>query len=182
LKQNLSFILLIIDMKISLFFAFNALMLLQVCILVFAQARFSNETDMQALLEFKSQVTENKREVLASWNHSFPLCHWIGITCGRKQERVTSLDLGGFKLSGSISPSIGNLSFLRSLNLGDNSFQSNIPQEVGMLFRLRYLNMSYNLLEGKILVSLFNLLEQVRRKRTNERSFSKRYNSFCLWK
>ncbi|AED94428.1 Leucine-rich repeat protein kinase family protein [Arabidopsis thaliana] len=116
-------------MKISLFFAFNALMLLQVCILVFAQARFSNETDMQALLEFKSQVTENKREVLASWNHSFPLCHWIGITCGRKQERVTSLDLGGFKLSGSISPSIGNLSFLRSLNLGDNSFQSNIPQE-----------------------------------------------------
>ncbi|KAL1189112.1 LRR receptor-like serine/threonine-protein kinase EFR [Cardamine amara subsp. amara] len=143
-------------MKLFLSLAFNALMLLQVCIVVFAQARFSNETDMKALLEFKSQVSEDNREVLASWNHSSPLCNWIGVTCGRKQERVISLDLGGFNLAGAISPSIGNLSFLRLLNLAENSFESTIPQELGKLFRLQYLNMSYNLLEGRIPPSLSN--------------------------
>lgn len=111
----------------------------------------------QALLEFKSQVSENnKREVLASWNHSSPFCNWIGVTCGRRRERVISLNLGGFKLTGVISPSIGNLSFLRLLNLADNSFGSTIPQKVGRLFRLQYLNMSYNLLEGRIPSSLSN--------------------------
>ncbi|KAL1189615.1 LRR receptor-like serine/threonine-protein kinase EFR [Cardamine amara subsp. amara] len=143
-------------MKVSLLFALNALMFVKVCILVFAQAKFSNETDMEALFEFKSQVSENKREVLASWNHSSSLCNWIGVTCGRRQERVTSLDLGGFKLSGLISPSVGNLSFLRLLNLADNSFESSIPQELGMLFRLQYLNMSYNLLQGRIPLSISN--------------------------
>uniref|UniRef100_A0A1J3FC10 non-specific serine/threonine protein kinase n=2 Tax=Noccaea caerulescens TaxID=107243 RepID=A0A1J3FC10_NOCCA len=143
-------------MKLSLSLGFSAVMLLEVFTLVFAQARFSNDTDMKALLEFKSQVAENKREVLASWNNSSPLCSWIGVTCGHKQERVISLDVGGFKLAGAISPSIGNLSFLRSLNLADNSFGSTIPQEVGMLFRLQYLNMSFNLLQGRVPRSLSN--------------------------
>ncbi|XP_023636467.1 LRR receptor-like serine/threonine-protein kinase EFR [Capsella rubella] len=144
-------------MKLSLSLAFNAtLLLLQVCCVFFAEARFSNETDMKALLEFKSQVSENKRELLASWNHSSPFCNWIGVLCGRKEGRVISLDLGGFKLAGAISPSIGNFSFLRLLNLGDNSFGGIIPQEVGMLFRLQYLNMSYNLLQGRIPPSLSN--------------------------
>ncbi|XP_010420883.1 PREDICTED: LRR receptor-like serine/threonine-protein kinase EFR [Camelina sativa] len=144
-------------MKLSLPLAFNAtILLLHFCSVVFGQFRFSNETDMEALLEFKSQVSENKREVLASWNHSSSYCNWIGVLCGRKERRVISLDLGGFKLAGAISPSIGNLSFLRLLNLGDNSFGSTIPQEVGMLHRLQYLNMSYNLLEGRIPPSLSN--------------------------
>lgn len=123
---------------------------------LFAQARFSSETDMKALLEFKSQAAENNTEVLSSWNSSSPLCSWTGVTCGRKRERVVSLDLGGFKLAGVISPSIGNLSFLRVLNLADNSFTSTIPGEVGMLFRLQYLNMSFNLLQGRIPTSLSN--------------------------
>uniref|UniRef100_A0A0D3B238 non-specific serine/threonine protein kinase n=1 Tax=Brassica oleracea var. oleracea TaxID=109376 RepID=A0A0D3B238_BRAOL len=140
-------------MKLSLSLA---LILLVVFTVVFAQARISNETDMKALLEFKSQAAVNRREVLASWNNSSPVCTWIGVTCNRRRERVTSLNLGGFKLAGVISPSIGNLSFLISLNLGDNSFVGTIPQEVGMLFRLQYLNMSFNLLEGKIPHSLSN--------------------------
>ncbi|KAF2580116.1 hypothetical protein F2Q70_00007691 [Brassica cretica] len=140
-------------MKLSLSLA---LILLVVFTVVFAQARISNETDMKALLEFKSQAAVHRREVLASWNNSSPVCTWIGVTCNRRRERVTSLNLGGFKLAGVISPSIGNLSFLISLNLGDNSFVGTIPQEVGMLFRLQYLNMSFNLLEGKIPHSLSN--------------------------
>ncbi|KAG2300030.1 hypothetical protein Bca52824_036502 [Brassica carinata] len=141
-------------MKLSLSLAL--LMFLQVFTVVFAQARFSSETDIKALLEFKSKAAENNSEVLSSWNNSSPLCNWTGVTCGRRRERVVSLDLGGFKLAGVISPSIGNLSFLRSLNLADNSFTSTIPREVGMLSRLQYLNMSSNLLQGRIPPSLSN--------------------------
>ncbi|CAH8352377.1 unnamed protein product [Eruca vesicaria subsp. sativa] len=138
-------------MKLSL-----SLALLMFFTVVLAEARFSSETDKKALLEFKSQAAENNSEVLSSWNNSSPLCSWTGVTCGQRRERVVSLDLGGFKLAGVISPSIGNLSFLRLLNLADNSFRSTIPKEVGMLFRLQYLNMSFNLLEGRIPHSLSN--------------------------
>uniref|UniRef100_M4DXP3 non-specific serine/threonine protein kinase n=1 Tax=Brassica campestris TaxID=3711 RepID=M4DXP3_BRACM len=116
----------------------------------------SHETDKQALLKFKSQVSEEKKVLLSSWNNSFPLCRWTGVTCGRKHKRVTGLDLRGFQLGGVISPFIGNLSFLISLNLTDNSFGGTIPQELGNLFRLQHLNMSYNFLGGGIPASLFN--------------------------
>ncbi|XP_020879851.1 uncharacterized protein LOC9313434 isoform X2 [Arabidopsis lyrata subsp. lyrata] len=68
--------------------------------------RFTDETDRHALLVFKSQVSEGKRDVMSSWNNSFPLCKWNGVTCGRKHKRVTGMDLGGFQLGGVISPSI----------------------------------------------------------------------------
>ncbi|CAA7036662.1 unnamed protein product [Microthlaspi erraticum] len=117
---------------------------------------FTYETDKRALLEFKSQISESKRVVLSTWNNSFPLCSWTGVTCGRKHRRVTGLDLRGFQLGGVISPSIGNLSFLRSLDLSNNSFGGTIPQEVGNLFRIKYLYMDSNDLGGEIPASLSN--------------------------
>ncbi|CAN7006004.1 unnamed protein product [Brassica rapa subsp. trilocularis] len=136
-------------MKLFLFLSFSALMLLE----VFGN---SHETDKQALLKFKSQVSEEKKVLLSAWNNSYSLCQWTGVTCGRKHKRVTGLDLGGFKLGGAISPFIGNLSFLMSLNFSDNSFGGTIPQELGNLFRIEHLLMPYNLLSGGIPASLFN--------------------------
>ncbi|KAG7559950.1 Protein kinase-like domain superfamily [Arabidopsis thaliana x Arabidopsis arenosa] len=118
--------------------------------------RLTEETDKQALLEFKSQVSETSRVVLGSWNDSLPLCSWTGVKCGLKHRRVTGVDLGGLKLTGVVSPFVGNLSFLRSLNLADNFFRGAIPLEVGNLFRLQYLNMSNNFLGGMIPVVLSN--------------------------
>ncbi|CAE6075359.1 unnamed protein product [Arabidopsis arenosa] len=118
--------------------------------------RLTEETDKQALLEFKSQVSETSRVVLGSWNDSLPLCSWTGVKCGLKHRRVTGVDLGGLKLTGVVSPFVGNLSFLRSLNLADNFFRGAIPLEVGNLFWLQYLNMSNNFLGGMIPVVLSN--------------------------
>ncbi|XP_023644362.1 LRR receptor-like serine/threonine-protein kinase EFR [Capsella rubella] len=138
-------------MRLFLLLAFNTLIIL----LKNVDMGFAHE-DMQALLALKSQVSENKRLVLASWNHSVQVCEWAHVTCGRKHKRVTRLDLGGLQLGGIIFPSIGNLSFLRLLNLGDNSFTGTIPKELGMLFRLQKLNMSYNTLEGVVIPNLSN--------------------------
>uniref|UniRef100_A0A7N2N4I9 non-specific serine/threonine protein kinase n=1 Tax=Quercus lobata TaxID=97700 RepID=A0A7N2N4I9_QUELO len=114
----------------------------------------SNKTDKLALLEFKSHI-DSPLNVLASWNDSFHFCHWIGVTCGNKHQRVIGLDLKNNKLVGTISPHIGNLSFLQSLNLASNSFHGGIPSEVGYLTRLRNLNLSHNpILGGEIPVNL----------------------------
>lgn len=136
-------------MRLFLLISFTALMLHEA-------HSFTDESDRQALLEFKSQVSEGKRVFLSSWNASFPLCNWYGVRCGRKHRRVTGLNLGGFQLGGVISPSIGNLLFLISLDLFDNSFGGTIPEEVGNLFRLQHLNMSFNLLRGRIPLMLSN--------------------------
>ncbi|XP_010426163.1 PREDICTED: probable LRR receptor-like serine/threonine-protein kinase At3g47570 [Camelina sativa] len=137
------------SMSIFLLLAFNGLMLLEA-------HGFTDESDKQALLAFKSQVSEDKRVVLSSWNNSFPLCNWMGVTCGRKHKRVTYLELGGLQLGGEISPSIGNLSFLVYLGLSNNSFGGTIPQEVGNLIRLEYLYMGFNYLGGGIPTSISN--------------------------
>ncbi|KAF8094155.1 hypothetical protein N665_0369s0038 [Sinapis alba] len=115
-----------------------------------------DETDKQALLEFQSNLSPNSRVSLASWNQSFDLCNWTGVTCARKHKRVAGLNLSGMKLTGVISPSIGNLSFLTSLSLAHNSFHGSIPPEVGKLFRLQHLNLSNNVLGGGIPLRLSN--------------------------
>ncbi|KAK4579474.1 hypothetical protein RGQ29_029228 [Quercus rubra] len=116
----------------------------------------TNETDRLALLKFKESVPHDPYNILSSWNDSMHFCKWHGITCGHRHKRVTVLDLHGCKLRGSLSPYIGNLSFLRSIILKNNSFYGEIPQEVGHLFRLQQLILNNNTLEGEIPFSLSN--------------------------
>ncbi|ESR50783.1 hypothetical protein CICLE_v10030604mg [Citrus x clementina] len=110
----------------------------------------SNETDQLALLEFKAKVTHDPLEVLSSWNYSRHFCQWKGVTCSRRHQRVTALLLPSSLLQGSLSPHIGNLSFLRVLDIKNNSFRDEIPQEIGYLFRLQKLMLYNNSFGGQI--------------------------------
>ncbi|ESR49727.1 hypothetical protein CICLE_v10033505mg [Citrus x clementina] len=136
----------------------------------------SNETDRLALLQFKSKITHDPLGALGSWNASIHFCNWYGVTCSRRhQQRVTILDLGSLKLAGSITPHIGNLTFLKVLNLENNSFTHEIPSEIGRLRRLQkqlvgklpsdfssllkieFLSLGFNHLTGSIPSSFGNL-------------------------
>ncbi|XP_059458517.1 putative receptor-like protein kinase At3g47110 [Corylus avellana] len=133
----------------------DVILLSSITLLFFQPATFAastptNETDRLALLKFKEMITNDPFNIVTSWNNSIHFCKWQGITCGRKHQRVTTLDLRGYTLSGSISPYIANLSFLRVLNLSYNFLHGEIPQQVTHLFRLQHLNLSSNLLTGKI--------------------------------
>nr|GEV21237.1 leucine-rich repeat protein [Tanacetum cinerariifolium] len=112
----------------------------------------SNETDYHALLSFKSKITHDPYKVLTSWNHSFHFCEWSGISCGNKRVTVLQLDSQG--LEGSLSPYVGNLSFLRKLGLWNNSLQGTIPHELGRLSRLRILYIYDNKFSGVIPTNL----------------------------
>ncbi|KAH9695819.1 Extra-large guanine nucleotide-binding protein 1 [Citrus sinensis] len=109
-----------------------------------------NATDGVALLEFKSKITDDPFGVLASWNSSIHYCKWRGITCTPRHQRVTILDLQSLQLGGSISPYIGNLSFLQKLHLQNNKIVGNIPTEIGKFVNLQRLEMWNNQLSGTI--------------------------------
>ncbi|XP_038991796.1 probable LRR receptor-like serine/threonine-protein kinase At3g47570 [Hibiscus syriacus] len=115
-----------------------------------ATAVRGNDTDLEALLHFKAEITGDRLGVMALWNSSIHFCQWQGVTCGRKHQRVTKLAMQFLKLSGPLSPYIGNLSFLRELNLAGNNFYNHIPQEIGRLRRLETLKLTNNSISGQI--------------------------------
>ncbi|KAJ4839278.1 hypothetical protein Tsubulata_011429, partial [Turnera subulata] len=93
--------------------------------------------------------------ILSSWNDSVHYCAWPGVSCGRRHpQRVVALTLNSQGLVGSLSPHIGNLSFLRYVDLQNNSLHGHIPQEIGHLFRLRLLLLSENSFVGGIPTNL----------------------------
>ncbi|XP_034899008.1 LRR receptor-like serine/threonine-protein kinase EFR [Populus alba] len=115
----------------------------------FSLARGGSEIDKLSLLAFKAQLSDPPTK-LSSWNESLHFCQWSGVTCGRQERRVIELDLHSSQLVGSLSPSIGNLSFLRLLSLENNGFSNTIPQEVGRLVRLQTLLLGNNSFSGEI--------------------------------
>ncbi|CAL5426845.1 unnamed protein product [Camellia sinensis] len=147
----------VMDLSLFLLVTFHAILVpfLSLSLSGHASAAIiGNVTDKLALLEFKSWLTEDPAGVLDSWNDSLDLCRWTGVKCGLKHRRITVLDLEGKELVGTISPHIGNLSFLKILNLANNSFFGGIPSELGDLIRLQTLNLSSNFLGGDIPVNL----------------------------
>ncbi|KAJ9541199.1 hypothetical protein OSB04_027705 [Centaurea solstitialis] len=113
----------------------------------------SIDADHHALMEIKSKIIDH-RGVLESWNDSIPLCMWQGVTCGRRHQRVTSLNLRDNGLVGSLSPYIGNLSFLIYMNFSNNQLHGSIPPEIGRLSRLQVLLLRKNLFTGEIPVNI----------------------------
>lgn len=117
---------------------------------------FNNNTDGDTLLELKASFT-NQQDALASWNTTADFCSWQGIRCSIKHKRrVIGLNLSLEGLAGTISPSIGNLTFLETLNLSGNNLQGEIPSSFGRLSQLQYLDLSKNSFHGELTANLKN--------------------------
>jgi Leucine-rich repeat (LRR) protein len=117
----------------------------------------NSNSDLNALLSFKSLITKDPMGALSSWdgdasNRSAPhFCRWNGVTCSSHQHgsHVTALRLRAFGLEGNISQSLGNLSHLQTLDLSNNNLEGDIPSSIGNLFALHFLNLSVNHLSGR---------------------------------
>ncbi|CAK8532377.1 unnamed protein product [Lathyrus sativus] len=113
-----------------------------------------NQTDHLALLKFKESISSYPHGTLECWNTSIHFCKWNGVTCSPTDQRVIELNLGGYQLHGSLSPHVGNLSFLIKLNISSNNFIGKIPQELGQLLQLQQLQLFYNSFTGEIPTNL----------------------------
>ncbi|KDP46934.1 hypothetical protein JCGZ_08922 [Jatropha curcas] len=116
---------------------------------------FQNETDRLALISFKLAIKQDPFQIFSSWNNSLHFCQWYGVSCSRRHpHRVAALNLRSQGLVGSLSPHIGNLSFLRLIDLENNSFHGEIPQQIGNLRRAQGIYFSNNSFQGNIPTNL----------------------------
>ncbi|CAL4988018.1 unnamed protein product [Urochloa decumbens] len=119
--------------------------------IVICVSLYRNETDHLSLLDFKKAISLDPQQTLMFWNDSVHFCNWEGIRCRVKlPRRVTSLNLTNRGLVGQISPSLGNLTFLKFLFLDTNSFTGEIPLSLGQLRHLQAIILSNNTLQGRV--------------------------------
>ncbi|KAI4313291.1 hypothetical protein L6164_026282 [Bauhinia variegata] len=116
-------------------------------------------TDKEALISFKSQLSNDPPHPLYSWDHNSSPCNWTGVFCNNLHDnRVVALNLSGLGLSGHISTYIGNLSFHDSLQLQNNQLTGVIPDQIDidLLIKLE-VKLGKNNLYGTIPPSLGNI-------------------------
>ncbi|XP_059671096.1 LRR receptor-like serine/threonine-protein kinase EFR [Cornus florida] len=139
-------------------FLLSIALLIHCCsMLCLARSDKNLNTDQSALLAFRAHINSDPEDVLAkNWSSTTSVFNWIGVSCGLTHQRVTALNLYDMGLKGTITPHLGNLSFLTSLDISRNNFNDYIPKEIGKLSRLKVLNLSFNKLTGFIPSSIFN--------------------------
>ncbi|XXG55288.1 hypothetical protein AAC387_Pa03g2988 [Persea americana] len=119
--------------------------------------------EVQALMDIK-EFLEDPHDILENWDQdSVDPCSWTMVSCS-PENLVIGLGTPSQNLSGTLSPSIGNLTNLQIVLLQNNNISGQIPAEIGKLQKLHTLDLSNNLLTGKIPSSLgqLNNLEYLR--------------------
>ncbi|KAH9722911.1 protein kinase domain-containing protein [Citrus sinensis] len=159
-------------MRLSFFFVPMSVFVLQYLIASLAVMTLNDlTTDQSALLAFKAHVFDYRSALANNWSISYPICSWVGISCGSRHQRVTALNLSDMGLGGTIPLHLGNLSFLVSLHISENNFHGHLPKELGQLRRLRVMNFAYNKLSG-IFPSWIGVLSKLRILRLRSKSFT----------
>ncbi|KAJ6347992.1 hypothetical protein OIU76_004479 [Salix suchowensis] len=110
-------------------------------------ATVCNQDDQGSLLSFSSYLSSP-----LIWDPSTDCCLREGVDCNETVGgRVTSLSLPFRDLTGTLSPSLANLTSLAHLNLSHNRPHDHLPVEFfSSLSGLQVLDLSYNHLDGEL--------------------------------
>ncbi|KAK1376060.1 putative BRASSINOSTEROID INSENSITIVE 1-associated receptor kinase 1 [Heracleum sosnowskyi] len=112
--------------------------------------------EVQALMGIKDFLVD-PHGVLDNWDgDAVDPCSWTMVTCS-SESLVIGLGTPSQKLSGILSPSIGNLTNLQIILLQNNNITGPIPVELGRLRKLHTLDLSDNHFTGGIPFTLSHL-------------------------
>ncbi|KNA13983.1 hypothetical protein SOVF_111620 [Spinacia oleracea] len=132
-----------------------------------------NAIDEEALLDFKQRIEYETRGNLATWVAKTDCCAtWYGVKCDAANGRVVNLSpfrsrtfaqkFDSVNLNGTLSPFLGNLTYLRVLDLylfqqyydlEPSGFRGPIPPQLGHLSQLTTISLVSNLFTGSIPIS-----------------------------
>ncbi|KAK7316242.1 hypothetical protein VNO77_35121 [Canavalia gladiata] len=112
--------------------------------------------EVQALMGIKASLVD-PHGILDNWDgDAVDPCSWNMVTCS-PENLVISLGIPSQNLSGTLCPSIGNLTNLQTVVLQNNNITGPIPSELGKLSKLHTLDLSDNSFNGEIPPSLGHL-------------------------
>ncbi|KAL2663676.1 hypothetical protein AAZV13_02G112800 [Glycine max] len=105
--------------------------------------------EVQALMSIKNSLVD-PHSVLNNWDtDAVDPCNWAMVTCS-SDHFVIALGIPSQSISGTLSPSIGNLTNLQTVLLQDNNITGPIPFEIGRLQKLQTLDLSDNFFTGQL--------------------------------
>lgn len=126
--------------------------------------------EVQALMGIKSALRD-PRGVLENWDgDAVDPCSWTMVTCS-SESLVIGIGAPSQNLSGTLSPSIGNLTNLQIILMQNNNITGPIPTELGRLAKLQTLDLSNNFFNGIIPPPLGHL-KSLQYMRLNNNSLS----------
>ncbi|CAN1816636.1 Protein NSP-INTERACTING KINASE 3 [Linum perenne] len=135
-------------------FGLLVLALMEICYATLSPTGINYE--VVALVAIKIAL-HDPYNVLDNWDaNSVDPCSWRMVTCS-SDGYVSALGLPSQSLSGTLSPSIGNLTNLQSVLLQNNAISGPIPGSIGKLDKLQTLDLSNNSFHGEIPGSLGDL-------------------------
>ncbi|CAO2833302.1 unnamed protein product [Amaranthus hypochondriacus] len=120
-----------------------------------AGAQITNPDEVNALRAIKRNLIDPMKN-LSNWDSGDPCAsNWTGIVCYNSTLKdgylhVLELKLLRSNLSGSLSPELGSLSYLKILDFMWNKISGSIPKEIGNIKTLELLLLNGNQLTGPL--------------------------------
>ncbi|KAL5711542.1 hypothetical protein ACHQM5_021984 [Ranunculus cassubicifolius] len=115
----------------------------------------TDPVEVNALRDIRKKLKDPMKN-LRSWNKGDPcLSNWTGILCFNITQNdgnlhVAELHLLSLNLSGTLSPRIGDLSYLKILDVMWNTITGSLPKEIGKIKSLELLLVNGNELTGSL--------------------------------
>ncbi|KAM1697768.1 hypothetical protein ACFX2K_029317 [Malus domestica] len=115
----------------------------------------THPAEVTALRAIKGSLVDPNKN-LSNWNRGDPCtANWTGVFCYNKTLddgylHVQELRLLNMNLSGSLSPELGRLSYMKILNFMWNKISGSIPKEIGNITSLELLLLNGNQLSGSL--------------------------------
>ncbi|KAJ6693459.1 hypothetical protein OIU85_004246 [Salix viminalis] len=147
-----------LGMSASRAFTFGAVLLLWLCCSSLLAAQKDGITDpveVKALQDIRNSLIDINNN-LSNWRRGDPCTsNWTGVWCFDEAKEdgnlhVRDLQLLNMNLSGTLSPSLGNLTYMEILDFMWNRITGSIPPAIGNIKSLKLLLLNGNQLTGSL--------------------------------
>lgn len=105
---------------------------------------FAKSPTRLALERLYESAHGSEWQARSRWLSSFSVCKWHGIECASGSQQVTSVDLGGNGVRGTLPAQLGQLTALRVLNIDESRLSGTLPATLASSTQLHTILLASN--------------------------------------